>query len=91
MNECILLKRINNSMPDGMFTALTYSTHMQDPRIHYCIHSHIHTHTHAHWILYSLEKRFVFRAILKEEIDFFSLMLPGRLFHKYNRTWFIGP
>jgi hypothetical protein len=37
-------------------------------------------------MIYSLEKRCVFRADLKEEIDFFSLMLPGRLFHKVGAT-----
>jgi hypothetical protein len=46
--------------------------------IRYCIaHS-----TPAHWVIYSLGKRWVFRAVLKEEIEFFSLTLPGRLFHK---------
>jgi hypothetical protein len=35
---------------------------------------------------YNLGKRCVFRVDLKEEIDFFSLMLPGRLFHKVGAT-----
>jgi hypothetical protein len=37
-------------------------------------------------MIYNLGKRCVFRADLKEEIDFFSLMLPGRLFHKVGAT-----
>jgi hypothetical protein len=37
-------------------------------------------------MVYSLGKRWVFRAVLKEEIDFFSLTLPGRLFHKMGAT-----
>jgi hypothetical protein len=37
-------------------------------------------------MIYNLGKRCVFRAVLKEEIDLFSLTLPGRLFHKVGAT-----
>jgi hypothetical protein len=52
INEYLLLKHTNNSTPDGMFTALTYSTHTQDSRsknipVPYCT-THSHTHTHRH-------------------------------------------
>jgi hypothetical protein len=45
-----------------------------------------HSQVNAHWIIYSFGKRWLFRSISSVLVDFFSLMLSGRLFHKVGVT-----
>jgi hypothetical protein len=50
MNECLLTKRVNDSTPEGMFTALTYNTHTRKTRavITYLTVQPTHSLTHIH-------------------------------------------